>query len=123
MQIRPNVYAMRPLRVRPAIGDERGSVGTGADERIRQERPTSIGFCSGDEPAALVWRRFDEPQEARNWRVAGNSASYGSETFNEVGAVIAEVGGDTWKGARRVARRGSRFRVGVDFRLARSTQR
>jgi hypothetical protein len=70
VQIRPNVYAMQPLRVSPAIGDERSSVDTGADERIRQERPTSIGFCSGDEPAALVWRRFDDPQEARNWRQA-----------------------------------------------------
>jgi hypothetical protein len=32
----------------PAFGDERGSVGTGTDERIRQERPTSTGFCIGD---------------------------------------------------------------------------
>jgi hypothetical protein len=31
-----------------ASGDERGSVGTGTDERIRQERPTSTGFCIGD---------------------------------------------------------------------------
>ena len=32
----------------PALGDERGSVGTGTDERIRQERPRSTGFCIGD---------------------------------------------------------------------------
>jgi hypothetical protein len=34
--------------LRRASGDERGSVGTGTDERIRQERPTSTSFCIGD---------------------------------------------------------------------------
>jgi hypothetical protein len=32
----------------PAIGDERGSVGTGTNKRVHQERPTSTGFCIGD---------------------------------------------------------------------------
>lgn len=38
----------QPPTARPPFGDERGSVGTGTDERIRQERPTSTGFCIGE---------------------------------------------------------------------------
>ena len=41
-----------------AHNTERGSVGTGTDERIRQERPTSTGFCIGD---ARVVRADEKP--------------------------------------------------------------
>jgi hypothetical protein len=47
----------------PGIGDERGSVGTGTDERIRQDRPTSTGFCIGDDWALMLTRDVNHTED------------------------------------------------------------
>jgi hypothetical protein len=101
----------------------------GVADHMPVAQPEQVGIIAGRERAHLRCDHNPFPSVRRPtrhhtpiWRVRG-IRFLDRETCNDAGAVIADVGGDARKCARRVARRRTGFRVGVDFCLARSTQR